>query len=89
MPRPHLQYHATGTLFQNGNGMACARSFRVINQRKPLVVYFFANATQANGFFSAATLAAQTAPLPFSNYNEPTQVHLALTQKTGCGLQAD
>ena len=62
------------------------RSFRVINQRRPLVVYFFANATQGNGFFSATTLAAQTSPLPFSNYNEPTQVHLALTQETGCAL---
>ena len=61
----------------------CACSFRVINQRKPLVFYFFQNATQANGFSSAATLAAQTESLPFTNYNEPTQVHLALTSKTG------
>jgi len=57
----------------------------VINQRKPLVFYFFQNATQANGFFAAATLAAQSQALPFSNYNEPTQAHLALTGKTGYG----
>ena len=80
--------NATSTFSETDDDRACTRSFRVINQRRPLAVYFFSNATQANGFFSAATLAAQTAPLPFSNYNEPTQVHLALTQKTGCDPRA-
>lgn len=60
------------------------RSFRVINQRRPLLFYFFSNATVANGFFSGATLAAASNPIPFTNYNEPTQVHLALTQSQGC-----
>ena len=63
---------------------AWARSFRVINQRRALVFNFFLNATAANGFFSPATLAAASAPLPFTNYNDPQQVHLALTKKQGC-----
>lgn len=62
--------------------MAC--SFRVINQRRPLLFYFFNNATVANGFFNGATLAAASDPIPFKNYNEPTQVHLALTKTQGC-----
>ncbi|BDA47385.1 probable inactive purple acid phosphatase 27 [Coccomyxa sp. Obi] len=58
-------------------------SFRVINQRRPLLFYFFNNATVANGFFNGATLAAASDPIPFKNYNEPTQVHLALTKTQG------
>lgn len=64
--------------------MALACSFRVINQRRPLLFYFFNNATVANGFFNDATLAAASDPIPFKNYNEPTQVHLALTKSQGC-----
>ena len=60
-----------------------ACSFRVINQRAALVFNYFLNATEANGFFSPATLAASAGPLPFENYNAPQHVHLALTQKQG------
>ena len=55
----------------------------MINQRRPLLFYFFSNATVANGFFSGATLAAASSPIPFKNYNEPTQIHLALTKNQG------
>ena len=58
-------------------------SFRVINQRAPLVFNYFLNASVANGFFSPATLAASAGPLPFDNYNAPQHVHLALTQNQG------
>jgi hypothetical protein len=62
------------------------RSFRLINQRAPLVFNYFLNATSANGFFTPATLAAQSGALPFDNYNAPQQVHLALTQTQGEAL---
>jgi hypothetical protein len=63
-------------------GVGCF-SFRVINQRRALLFYFFSNATTDNGFFNQATLAAASNPIPFQNYNEPTQVHLALTKEQG------
>lgn len=82
-------------LAANVHKVGLLRRFKMLNQRQPAIFYYFRNLTSkpvdvsegaAPAGFTQAGISAKSPVLNLAEPNEPTQIHMSLTNVSG---QAD